>query len=52
LVNLLSQLVDAITQQIYITPAGPTSPGPTNVAVFQKIKSQLNTMLSDLNKTS
>jgi hypothetical protein len=52
LVDLLSQLVDAITQQIYLTPAGPTSPGPTNVAAFQKIKSQLRTMLSDLNKTS
>lgn len=52
LVDLMSQLIDAIAQQIYLTPAGPTSPGPTNVAVFQKIKSQLRTMLSTLNKTS
>jgi len=52
LVDLLTQLIDAISQQIYLTPAGPSSPGPTNVAVFNKIKSQLRTMLSDLNKTS
>jgi hypothetical protein len=52
LVDLMTQLIDAIVQQIYLTPAGPTSPGPTNLAVFQKIKSQLRTMLSTLNKTS
>ena len=52
LVDLMTQLIDAIAQQIYLTPAGPTSPGPTNIAVFQKIKAQLRTMLSTLNKTS
>lgn len=52
LLDLMTQLIDAITQQIYLTPSGPTPTGPTNVATFQKIKSQLRTMLSDLNKTS
>jgi hypothetical protein len=52
LVNLLSQLVDAITQQVYLTPSGPTGTGPTNLATFNKIKNQLNTMLSELNSTS
>jgi len=45
-------LIDAITQQIYLTPSGPTSAGPTNVATFTSIKNKLNTMLSELNKTS
>lgn len=52
LVDLLSELIDAISQQVYLTPAGPTSPGPTNVATFNSIKTKLNTMLSKLNKTS
>lgn len=52
LVDLLSQLIDAITQQVYLTPSGPTGTGPTNLATFNKIKNQLNTMLSELNTTS
>lgn len=52
LVDLLSQLIDAINNQVFLTPSGPTPVGPTNVAQFQTIKSQLNTILSNLNKTS
>lgn len=52
LIGLLTELVDAITQQVYLTPAGSTSVGPTNIAIFQKIKSQLRTALSNLNSTS
>jgi hypothetical protein len=52
LVDLLSQLIDAITQQVYLTPAGPSSTGPTNIATFNKIKNQLKTALSELNSTS
>lgn len=52
LVDLLSQTIDAIIQQVYLTPSGPSSTGPTNVAAFNKIKSQLKTVLSQLNKTS
>lgn len=52
LVGILKELIDAITQQIFLTPSGPTSPGPTNLPTFQSIKSKLNSVLSDLNKTS
>jgi hypothetical protein len=52
LVRILNELIDAITQQIYLTPSGPTSPGPTNVATFQSIKTRLDSILSTLNKTS
>jgi hypothetical protein len=52
LVQILSDLIDAITQQMYLTPAGPTATGPTNIADFGKIKSKLNNILSKLNQTS
>ena len=52
LVDLLSQLIDAITQQVYLTPSGPSGTGPTNIATFNKIKNQLKTALSELNSTS
>jgi hypothetical protein len=52
LVDLMTQLIDALTQQVFLTPSGPSATGPTNIATFEKIKSQLNTMLSTLNKTS
>ena len=46
LVQILTELLDAISQQIYLTPAGPSAPGPTNVAQFNAIKSKLQTILS------
>lgn len=49
LVQIMSDLIDAIGQQVYLTPAGPSSPGPTNIAVFNSIKSKLKTMLSAKN---
>jgi len=52
LVGILKELIDAINQQIFLTPSGPTSPGPTNIATFQSIKTKLNSVLSNLNKTS
>ena len=52
LVDLLSQLIDAITQQVYLTPSGPTGTGPTNLPTFNKIKNQLKSALSELNSTS
>jgi hypothetical protein len=51
LYDLLDQLLDAILQQQYLTPSGPTSVGPTNIAVFNTIKSKLRTILSTQNKT-
>ena len=47
LVSLLEELVDLINQQIYLTPSGPTSAGPTNAAQFSALKSKLKTMLSN-----
>ncbi len=52
LVDILTRLIDAITQQIFLTPSGPTATGPTNIADFNSIKSELNIILSELNKTS
>lgn len=49
LVDILGQLIDAIGQQVYLTPAGPSSPGPTNIAAFNAIKSKLKTILSAKN---
>ena len=52
LVDILSELIDAITQQTYLTPSGPTAVGPTNISQFGSIKSKLNNILSRLNQTS
>jgi len=52
LVDILAELIDAITQQIFLTPAGPTAVGPTNISDFGSIKSKLNNILSKLNQTS
>lgn len=49
LVKLIGELIDAINKQTYLTPAGPTSIGPTNIASFNAIKSKLKTMLSSKN---
>ena len=51
LVKLLSELIDAITQQVFATPAGPTATGPLNVAQFKKIQGQLDKIKSTLNFT-
>lgn len=51
LFDLLNQLLDAILQQQYLTPSGPTSVGPVNLATFNTIKSKLRTILSTQNKT-
>ena len=52
LVDILSELIDAITQQTYLTPSGPSAVGPTNISQFGSIKSKLNNILSRLNQTS
>jgi hypothetical protein len=51
LVDLLSELIDAINQQVYNTPAGPSAVGPTNRSTFNDIKSKLQDALSTLNYT-
>ncbi len=52
LVNLLGELIDEIGNMVFLTPAGPSASGPTNVNKFGSIKSKLNTALSKLNQTS
>jgi len=48
----MEELIDAIVQQVYLTPSGPSATGPTNVPKFNSIKSKLKSALSELNKTS
>lgn len=48
LVKLLGEFIDLVVQQIYVTPAGPSAPGPTSVAQFASLKAKLNTMLSQI----
>jgi len=49
LVKVLEDLIDAITKQIYLTPAGPSATGPTNIATFNQIKSKLKNILAAKN---
>lgn len=51
LIELLGELIDAINQQVYNTPSGPTAVGPTNRSTFNDIKSRLEEALSTLNYT-
>ena len=46
LVDLLGEMLDLVAQQIYVTPAGPSKPGPTSVNQFGSLKKKLNSMLS------
>ena len=48
LVDVLSQLIDAINQMTHPTPAGPSGP-PVNAAVFSQIKQKLSIILSKKN---
>jgi hypothetical protein len=52
LVQILTQLIDAITQQSYATPVGPTATGPVNVATFNSLKNRLKNILSARNYLS
>lgn len=58
LLGLLEELIDAIIDQKYLTPSGPTAGpgpngfGPTNSPKFSSIKSRLRTILSELNTTA
>jgi hypothetical protein len=50
LVDLLSQLIDAILNMTVLTHVGPSGT-PLNASVFNKIKSDLETILSKLSNT-
>jgi len=47
LVEILSEFMTIVAQQIFVTPAGPTSPGPTNNPQINALHSKLNSMLSN-----
>jgi hypothetical protein len=52
LVDVLSELIDAILKMNFLTPSGPTKIGPENHPTFGSIKSKLNNILSKLNQTA
>lgn len=52
LISVLEQLIDAINQQTFLTPSGPTATGPTNAPTFNSIKNKLKTILSARNYLS
>jgi hypothetical protein len=47
--KILEDLIDEINKQVYLTPCGPTSVGPTNAAAFTGIKSRLKVFYSARN---
>jgi hypothetical protein len=47
LVDVLSDLIDAIGNMTFFTPSGATQVGPTNAADFGTIKAALNNILSN-----
>lgn len=50
--KLLNDLLTAINNQVFRTPAGKTATGPENKSDFNTIKDRLNQIKSTLNKTS
>ena len=42
----MGELIDAILQQNYLTPSGPSKVSPENAASFTSIKGKLNDFLS------
>jgi len=52
LVDILSELIQAIGDMQFLTPSGPTAIGPKNKPDFGKIHSKLNDILSKLNQTA
>ena len=49
LVKLMGELIDAILEQNYLTPSGPSKVSPENAASFSAIKGKLNDFLSATN---
>ena len=49
--SLLSEMIDLINQQSYLTPTGPSSVGPVNRPAFENLKVRLRQMLSNQNNT-
>ena len=51
LVDILDAMINAISNQIYATPAGPTAKGPLNLPEFEQIRARLDQIKSTLNFT-
>jgi len=49
LVDLLTQLIDAINAMTIATPSGPSAPGPIDKSPFNSVKNNLKTALSKTN---
>jgi|688.fasta_scaffold19640_9 hypothetical protein len=49
LVDLLTQLIDAINAMTIATPSGPSAPGPIDKSPFNQVKNNLKTALSKTN---
>jgi hypothetical protein len=52
LVDILSELIDAIGAMQFLTPSGPSALGPVNSPDFGMIKSKLNNLLSQRTQLS
>jgi len=52
LVEILGELLDAIGELQFKTPAGPSAIGSENRKTFENIKNKLNNILSGLNQTA
>jgi len=52
LIEILGEILDAITKQVYATGVGPTAVGPVNAAVFKAIKGKLAIIQSARNYLS
>ena len=52
LIEILGEILDAITKQVYATGVGPTAAGPVNAAVFKAIKGKLAIIQSARNYLS
>jgi hypothetical protein len=49
LVQIMSELIDLITESVYASSFGPTFPGPENISSFFALKDKLKTLLSSTN---
>ena len=51
LLDLLTELINLINQQVFSTPAGPTALGPNNRTDFEALRDRLDAFLSEKNFT-
>jgi hypothetical protein len=49
LVDVLTSLIDLITNQVFYTPAGPSAIGPVNTPGFKELQGKLDVILSARN---